>query len=125
MSRDEAVALAKQAIEKLGYRMEDVCHDWPLKIWGPGKQGTNVIPFYEVNWEDSKTEFTTRFDIDGERRKVTGMFLSTDMIRRENPRVSVVPEGEVEFRTRIKGKARPVTRTNGSRTLSRPLQEQP
>jgi len=125
MSRDEAVTLSKQTIEKLGYRVEDVCHDWPLKIWGPGKQGTNVIPFYEVKWEDPKTDFTTRFDIDGERRKIAGMFLSTDKIRKRNPRVSVVPELELDFRKRMKNSARPLTGTNGPPTLSRPLAKQP
>ena len=56
MTKDEAIALAKKTIADLGYKLSDVAYDWPMKVWGPGKQGTNMIPFGQNRWAVKSTD---------------------------------------------------------------------
>ena len=102
MSKDEAIALAKKTIADLGYKLSDVARDWPMKVWGPGKQGTNVIPFFEVRWEEPEEGWFTSVDVDGESRRVVGLSLDVRRIRRPDPKVDVKPELESDFRQRMK-----------------------
>ena len=101
MTKEEAIALAKKTIADLGYELNDVARDWPMKVWGPGKQGTNMIPFYEVLWEEPEEGWHTYVHIDGEHRRVVGLFLDVRKIRGPDPRVDVQPELESDYRKRI------------------------
>ena len=101
MTKEEVIALAKKTIAVLGYELNDVARDWPMKVWGPGKQGTNMIPFYEVLWEEPEEGWHTYVHIDGEHRRVVGLFLDVRKIRGPDPRVDVQPELESDYRKRI------------------------
>jgi hypothetical protein len=121
MTKEEAVTLAMKTIADLGYKLSDVARDWPMKVWGPGKQGTNVIPFYEVRWEEPEEGWFTSVDIDGEHRRVVGLTLDVRKIRGPDPRVDVQPELESDYRNRIRqANSNMFIRTNAPPRFIRP-----
>jgi hypothetical protein len=100
MTKDEAIALAKKTIAHLGYELSDVARDWPMNVWGPGNQGTNVIPFFRVCWEEPKEGWFSSVDIDAENMRVVGLTLDVRRIRRPDPKLDVQPELESDYRKR-------------------------
>ena len=118
MTKDDAVAMAKQTLRNLGYKLEDVTHDWPMTIKGPWKDGTNVIPFFEVRWENPEDGFHTYIDIDAENETVVGLFLDTKTIRRPNPPIDVVPQINSNYWKHAREHASQPTSTNS--TLNSP-----
>jgi hypothetical protein len=121
MTKEEAIALAKKTIADLGYKLSDVAYDWPMKVWGPGKQGTNVIPFYEVRWEEPEEGWHTYVHIDGENKRVVGLSLDVRKIRGPDPRVDVQPELQSDYRKRMKAAGSSMfLRTNAPPRFVRP-----
>jgi hypothetical protein len=108
MTTNEAIELARDSFRKLGYEPKDFHVDGlPTEIRGPyDNKKLGHIPFCEVDWnspeaksqEEFNQGYTIRFDIDMQRKQVTGMTLMSKRFFRPDPKVDIVPELESDYR---------------------------
>ena len=84
--------MATTVIFRLGYKLEDVTHGWPLEIKGPlgWDDGVNFFPFYDVEWQGDFGR--TTICIDADRKEVVGITLNSRKIHRPDPVIPVAPE---------------------------------
>jgi hypothetical protein len=93
MSADEAIALARETVRKLGYPLEDVLADTDPYIPPLERVGTNTIPHYRIQWLDPRGGSpATEIEVDAERKVVESIrFNGLVTLRRPEPRVDVQP----------------------------------
>jgi hypothetical protein len=127
MTTNEAITFARQTLTKLGYPPELLGCDVPPK-WFTGPYDTKDgkhVPHCQMRWErypEAKTEDEHRnndyvsFEINMEKKTVTGISISSSKIVQPSPRVDVVPELESEFRK--KNSAKIFVRSNAPPSIS-------
>ena len=90
MSQDEALRFARDAIVKLGYSLKETFADQPPEIDLPPKKGTNIVPHYRFQWKDPVFGGTAvSIEVDGGRKMVHELWLTSPFFCRSPPRVSV------------------------------------
>ena len=100
MTTNEVLALATNAIFRLGYKLETVTHGWPLKIEGPlgWDDRIHYFPFFYVEWSEPEGLGATTICIDADRKEVAGIVLSSRKIHRPDPKFDVVPDTWAQHR---------------------------
>lgn len=93
MTQQEAVALARSAIRRLGYPLEDVLADLEPLVPPLEHVGTNVIPHYRIRWLDPRGGGTaTEIDVDARDSRLERIsFNNIVALRRPDPKVTVQP----------------------------------
>jgi hypothetical protein len=79
MSEDEAIALAQNSLKRLGFSLEDIFVDCnPSFVKPPPLDGTNIIPYYEIEWAypgespyPGGRNSSVTVEVDAQSRKVT------------------------------------------------------
>jgi hypothetical protein len=126
MTTNDALALARASLTKLGYKPELLGCDVPPRwVSGPFdlKDG-NHVPYYQMRWqrytepknlqEQENNDFVT-VEINMNKKAVIGLNIASRKIQRDPPKVSVTPELEKDFKRRSLGT--PFTRTNAPPTF--------
>jgi len=86
MSTNEAIALARKALKKLGYADKRA----EVGIGAPTRVGTNELARYFFYWSHPKDEsYSASFEIDMEGKTVKSVFLDDPSLWREPPKVNV------------------------------------
>ena len=109
ITTNEAIQLAREAFEKLGYKPDDFrSHRPPTWIKGPSdvKGIGGHIPYCQIEWDSPKStiqsmlglEFSIQFDVDMQHRQIAGMMLSGKCFSRPTPKVSAQPELETDYK---------------------------
>lgn len=103
MTTNEMYSMATNTILRLGYKLEEVTHGWPLKIDGPlgWDDGINFFPFYDVEWHEPGDLGRTTICIDAERKEVAGILLNSRKLRRPDPVIPVAPETWAQHREEL------------------------
>lgn len=93
ITRNEAVALAREAIQRLGYSPKDVLADLEPRIPPLECVGANVIPHYRIQWLDPRGGGpATEVEVDGQRGVIESLqFFGIALLDRPGPTVSVRP----------------------------------
>ena len=118
MNRKEALKMARDTIKKLGYSEKTFLEGLRLEISGPPHSGTNVIPFYRLEWFDSDpVSPKIHFEIDAENKRVVGLFYSNPKFFRPEPKIDVPVELEADYQKRIRGNTNLIYRTNAPQKL--------
>ena len=94
MTPEEAVALARSAIRKLGYPLEDVLADLEPVVAPLQRIETNVIPHYEIKWLDPRNGGpATQVEVDARDKSIERIrFNYIVALRRPDPKVTVEPD---------------------------------
>lgn len=111
MTTNDAIEFARKSFEKLGYKIEE-CHlnENPARVEGPFDLKTlGHIPFCRVIWQSPEANttsermrgYTVQFNIDLQKKLISGMSLSGTNFFRPNLQVDVKPEFESEYRKKI------------------------
>lgn len=105
MDGQEAVALARQSLSKLGYTNDLLYTTEPdVKLATPEKAFANKkgVPQYEIVWHDPSLSYRRPFDelakvdVNAEVKHVDGFVLNNKQFWKPNPEVSVVPTPQTE-----------------------------
>ena len=131
MTTNDAIGLARLTLRKLGYRPEDLHADGPpTKLEGPFDLADgHHVPHCRVEWEEPwetnapghEPGAGLHFEINLEKKTVTGVLLGTKKAWRRPPRVDVEPELESEYQKRVKlHSGKMFTRTNAPPRFIRP-----
>jgi len=111
MTTNEAVEMGRNAVKKLGYKLEYFgAQSAPSDFQGPpGTKMGGVLPFCQIEWKSSTNEDDfnyVKIDVDMNRKELVGIsvFLNPDFAKTNhllNPlKVNVVPELESDYRKR-------------------------
>jgi hypothetical protein len=98
------VVMARQALKRLDYAEKlPYTTNRPSKIQGPLKWRGHTIPWYRIEWEweTGDAEHSVRFDIDGQRQKITRFFDASTNLWGNPLEISVKPELESEYRKQV------------------------
>jgi hypothetical protein len=91
-TKAEAIQLSRDALRKLGIPLEDVFAEQEPRVTEPEKFGTNVVPFYRIEWIDPRGGFSrVVIDIDGEAQALKRIRLLSKSLGRPPPKINVVP----------------------------------
>lgn len=113
MTTNDAIALARESLSKLGYTPELLHVDRPPQfIQGPSdlKDG-NHIPHCKMRWEsipdpktpeESKDNDIVTVEINMEKKTITGLHIVSRKIWRTPPKVDMEPELEKDYKQRSK-----------------------
>ena len=91
MDAKEAVALARSSLKKLGISPESVFADVKPIIPPLEKVGTNVIPYYEVDWRDPRGGWSVKAEINANKRIVERLDLWSENLNRNPFEIDVIP----------------------------------
>ncbi len=113
MTTNEAIALARDALLKLGYKPEVVGCDGPPR-WFTGPYDTkdgHHVPHCQVRWErypepksaeeQANNDFVT-VEINLDKKTFTGLSIASRKIWRDAPKVDVRPELEKDYQKSTK-----------------------
>ncbi len=113
MNTNEAIELARGTLQKLGYDPKSLFADVPpFSVRGSfdTKDGHH-IPYCEIRWdrnaksEADRTNYAhLEFQINMEKKCVVGMSIASPKIWGQNPKIDIVPETEIEYKSRTTGK---------------------
>jgi hypothetical protein len=94
MAQEEAVNLARAAIKKLGYRLEEVLADLEPQVPELERSGTNQIPRYRIKWIDPRGGgVTTEVEVNAHRKRIESIrFNNIVALNRPDPKVTVLPD---------------------------------
>lgn len=104
MTRGEAVALARETLNKMGYAEKlPQTSKRPTKVEGPFDWRGQTIPWYRIEWEwkTGDREHAVWFNIDGRCRQVVRFFAASTNLWTKPPDISVIPELESQYRKRV------------------------
>jgi len=94
MTEQEAIALARKMIKKLGYSLEDVFANFEPTVPPFVSIGTNTIPRYRIQWRDPRGEsIATEIEVDAERKTIESLRFNNSLvvIQRPPPKVKIQP----------------------------------
>ena len=102
ISTNEAFQLASNTVRRLGYSMEQFATNWSSVVTGPFIRDGNNVPFISYRWQPSDDEWDwAEVHVDMENKRIT--FISfPGHIRKEEPKVSIIPETVKAYRERMK-----------------------
>ena len=96
MTTNEAVALVRQTIRKLGYSEKDLHMDEPPRIGGPNRWGTNFIARCILNWQEpDQGAFRAVAEVDMARKALKSLYINdhaNTTIWRTPPKIGVPAE---------------------------------
>jgi len=108
ITTNEAVEFARRSFYKLGYQPKDFdISGPPTSFEGPvNTKKLGHFPFCRMEWDSPESkiqnllglDYSIQFDIDMQRKQIVGMDLSGRRFFRPNPKVSVVPDLETNYR---------------------------
>lgn len=91
LDRAQAIQVAREFVEKLGYNLADVFMDQaPAKVEGPVKAKGKLIPYYKLTWLDPRST-GAEIEVNGESGKVERAWLFSPNFRRPPPLLPVKP----------------------------------
>ena len=80
ISKEEAVALARHTISKLGVKLDTIFAEQEPRVTGPLTLGTNLVPRFRIEWLDPRSgSDSVNVEIDGQMRRVERLSLSGTM----------------------------------------------
>jgi len=91
MTPDEAVALARATIKKLGIPLEYVFAEQEARIPPLETVGTNVVPRYRVQWVNPVGGTSAEVEVNADVKRVESLLLRSPNLERPPPKVSLVP----------------------------------
>lgn len=99
MTTNEAVDLARNCLRKLGYKPEDFQMNVPPTTFENAVDSEQrQYAYCRITWEnaeeDTEGQCRLEFDIDMQRKQITGMSLLSSKFYRHLPKIDVVPELE-------------------------------
>jgi hypothetical protein len=109
MTTNDALALARASLTKLGYDPKELgCDIPPWQVNGPiDLNNGHHVPHYQMRWnrysaptnadEQHNNDYVT-VEVDMQKKVVTGIAIVSRKIWRESPKVDVVPQTEREFK---------------------------
>ena len=108
MTTNEAVQLARDTFEKLGYKPDDFQLRLPPTRFQKPSDVERIgghIPYCQMEWDSPESMvqsmlglgFSIQFDVDMQHRQIAAMSLSGGRFSRPAPKVSVVPEIETDY----------------------------
>jgi hypothetical protein len=108
MTTNEAIALARATILKLGYKPEYFgATNPPDWFEGPVKSIVGLLPYCSIKWEHPENEFNKfSVEVDMQSKKVVGLFVDFDVefAKTNNlshpQKVDIIPELERDFKKR-------------------------
>jgi hypothetical protein len=93
MTEDEVVALARQSLQKLGIKLEDVCAEYPPEIKQEQGIGTNIVPHFTLEWHTPRGDRFATFEINANRKIVEEIYLRGIVaLQRPGPKLDVEPQ---------------------------------
>ncbi len=94
MTKAQAVDLARSAIKKLGYTLEDVMADFEPDVPPLQYDGTNVIPRYRIQWLDPRSRGTaTEIEVNASKKSIESIrFNYIVALKLPGPLVDVEPD---------------------------------
>ena len=107
MTTNQAIEMAREALSKLGYKLEELHVDVPpTLVQPPGDFHGHHIPHFQIRWDapeelDSTGHNLTvhvAVEINLDKKSFTGMSIISGKIQRPPPKIDVEPELESEFR---------------------------
>lgn len=102
ISTNEAFQLASNTVRRLGYSMEQFATNWSPVVSGPFMRDGNNVPFISYRWQPSDDEWEkSEIHVDMENKRITYIFFPGH-IRKEEPKISIVPETAKAYRERMK-----------------------
>ena len=91
MNPEQAVALARESIRKLGIPLEQLFAEQEPGISPLEKVGTNTIPRYKVQWVDPVGSQTAEAEVNADAKRVESLSINSTHLHKPSPKVSVVP----------------------------------
>jgi hypothetical protein len=95
LSADDAVAMARKAVERLGYSLKQLQLDKKPSIALPRKEGTNTFARYFINWRIAeKDTFLAVAEVDASSKKLKALYVNdraNTNIWRSPPQIDVHP----------------------------------
>jgi hypothetical protein len=93
-NKDQALALARDGLRKLGFSLVDVFADGePSSFVAPRKEGTNIIPYYEIDWNDPRGYLSATVEVDGQSKRLTEVAVCCSTSWKPSLTISTKPEG--------------------------------
>ncbi len=91
MSSAEAVQCARDALKRLGIRLDSVFAEQQPQVNGPHRIGTNTVPHYQIVWPDPRGGPSVEAEVNGNSRRLERLCLRNKALERAPPRLSVTP----------------------------------
>ncbi|MBA4149502.1 MAG: hypothetical protein H0X66_15420 [Verrucomicrobia bacterium] len=90
LTQEQALQLARESIQKLGYSLEETFTDQAPEVTMPPTLGTNTVPHYLFRWIDPVNGMTAvEMEVDGAKKIIRMMELMTPSIWRSPPQIPV------------------------------------
>ena len=96
ITKQEAVTLARDTLQKLGLKLDAVFADMEPEVRLPEKVGTNVIPHYVVKWMKPHGGYSAKLEMDGNKQKVERINLDSPSLCDPKFKIVVTPETRVD-----------------------------
>lgn len=92
MTKEQAVELARRAIKRLGYSLEDTMAEWEPFVPPLEQVGTNILPRYRIKWLAPDGRKVTEVEVNAEKKRIESIrFNNIVALKRPNPKVRVEP----------------------------------
>ena len=91
LNEKEAISLARQAARRLGYPIQELAIDQIPEITGPDRLGTNVAPYYRLEWKHPDLGRTFVVDINAEEKKIVKAIVFTSKVWKDPPKIDLSP----------------------------------
>jgi hypothetical protein len=126
MTTNEAIALARNSLVKLGYKPADFQMDGPpTEISAPIElNGAGHVPFCKVTWQNltgpPTNSYYMEFHVNMNQKRLLGMALVSQKLWRPLPKVDAIPELEADYQKNHPSakSAKMYSRTNAPPTVS-------
>ena len=108
MTTNQAIELARQTLQKLGYNIEDLSMDAPpTSVQLPFDYQGQHIPQFQMTWDTGETNSAgqdmstlVKVAINLDKKTVTSLTVMGRKLRRAPPKVDVEPELEKDYKKR-------------------------
>jgi hypothetical protein len=88
ITQEEAVAVARHAVQKLGYSHEEAYTDLSPDVIGPPQVGTNVVPRFLIKWAiPNQPGYSVIAEVNGSTKKIEKLELLARGFARKPPSV--------------------------------------
>lgn len=92
MTKDEAVEMARDTLNKLGIPLEKVFAEQEPRVTPPEKTRTGIVPRYRVQWDNPRGGLPLNMEINADAKRVEQFVLGFNPnLRRPWPNIGVTP----------------------------------
>lgn len=104
MTTNEMIEFGRDALRKLGFDPKRLNADRPPETFsGPYSYKGKTVPFCNIDWQDESNNFIN-ININAEKKQIVRLSLISTNCWRPDPKLSVEPELESDYRKRMQGR---------------------